>query len=123
MRYRRCVLPRFDPLRTERGLRDEVDVIAARENVILVIECKPLMSDSLQVLNHLGESDYDKLKRLAATHTPARLSALLRQATGSRYLPAVPSVELALAVSDIDVAAPDDIAVFVVDDGVTLIQP
>jgi hypothetical protein len=88
----------------------------------MLIECKSLMSESLQSLNNLGESDYVKLKRLIEAHPPLRLSALLRQGTGSPHVPLVPEVELALAVSEFDVAKPDDIGAFLITDAV-IFQP
>ena len=121
LRYRRCLLPRPDPLRPEKGLRDEVDITASRADVVLMIECKSLMSESLHSLNNLGESDYIKLKRLVAAHPPETLSALLRQATGTPHVADTPRVETALAVSDLDVEAPADIGIVLVRDHVSFL--
>jgi hypothetical protein len=118
LRYRRCLLPRPDPLRPERGLRDEVDITATRNDIVVLIECKSLMSESLLALNNLGESDYVKLKRLVESHPPAQLSALLRQGTGTPHVVDVPTVEIALAVSALDMPAPHDVGVFLVTDTV-----
>ncbi len=122
LRYRRCLLPRPDLLRPERGLRDEVDITACRGDALLLIECKSLMSESLRFLNNLGESDYVKLKRLRDAHPPKTLSALLRRGSGSPHVPAVPDVELALAVSEFDLLKPDDISAFLVTDVVIFIR-
>src|SRR6516165_1227333 len=55
-RYHKCILPREDWAGSEKGLRDEVDLIAHDGSVVLLVECKATLRDSLTVLNTYGES-------------------------------------------------------------------
>ena len=110
-RFRKCLLPRRDLTSSVRGPRDEVDVTAHNGTIILLAECKSTLSDSFTVLNALGESDYDKLKRLAGTFTSQELAALIQRGTGVA-VPANPIIALALVVGVVDYAIPPDMTVF-----------
>ena len=110
-RYHKCILPREDWAGSEKGLRDEVDLIAHDGSVVLLVECKGTLRDSLTVLNTYGESDRAKLLRIARSFTPIHLAELLRRASGVS-VPSVPAVALALAVGVVDCAAPADLSVF-----------
>jgi hypothetical protein len=114
-RFRKCLLPRRDLGSSIRGPRDEVDVTAHNGAIILLAECKSTLSDSFTVLNALGESDYDKLKRLAGTFTPTELAALIQRGTGLP-LPTNPIIGLALVVGVVNHAIPPDMSVFEVGD-------
>lgn len=111
-RFRRCILPRrkIGGADKEKGLRDEVDVTATRDGVILLVEAKVTLTDSLTVLNALGECDREKLLRLARTFQPGQLAALIHQGFGHTVAPR-PSVATLLAVADVDVAVPNDMPV------------
>lgn len=111
-RYRKCLLPRREIGGSQKGPRDEVDLIAHNGKIILLVECKPRLSDSLTVLNVDSESDYDKLKRIANSFPPTTLARLLGQATGLT-VPHDPVTALALAVELVDIGEPLDITVIV----------
>lgn len=108
--FRKCVLPKEDLAKTTKGSRDEVDLIADRDKVILLLECKPRLSESLSRLNILSETDYEKLKRILCTFTPSQLAAVLEQALGLS-IPAESSVAPVLAVGIIDCSIPSDVTV------------
>jgi hypothetical protein len=110
-RFRKCLLPRRDLSGSVRGPRDEVDLTAHNGVIILLAECKPRLSDSLTVLNALGESDYLKLKRLASAFTPQGIAELLERGTGVP-VPRNPLIALALVVGVVDSAIPPDMTVF-----------
>lgn len=116
-RFRKCLLPRRDLTSSIRGPRDEVDVTAHNGMIILLAECKPALSDSFTVTNALGETDYDKLKRLAGTFTPQELATLIERGTGIA-VPANPIIALALVVGVVDHQIPPDMTVF--EFGVTI---
>lgn len=109
-RFRKCLFPRRELGGSDRGPRDEVDVIAHGHGLLLLVECKPHLSESLSLLNNLGESDYAKLRRIAADSTVERLCYLLRRGTGVD-IPNLEGVGLALAVEVVDEAPPDDMTV------------
>jgi hypothetical protein len=109
-RYRKCLIPRRDLGGSEKGPRDEVDLAAYREKVLMVTECKARLSDSFSVLNALGESDYEKLKRIMQTHTAARLAELFRKGTGAP-VPEGADVAAVLAVGLVDAPVPTDVSV------------
>jgi hypothetical protein len=109
-RFRKCLLPRRDLAGSIRGPRDEVDVTAHDGTVILLAECKPRLSDSFSIVNALGESDYEKLKRLLATFTPSRLAELLVRGTG-HPVPPSPLVAPALVVEEANWTIPIDMTV------------
>lgn len=110
IRFLRCRLPRRDLSGSLKGDRDEVDVTAHNNEVVLLIECKATLSDSLKRLNNLQESDYDKLQRLKASFSPERLAELLHKATGLA-MPPSPLIAIALAVGIADCTIPTDITV------------
>jgi len=110
-RYRKCLFPRRDLSGNEKGPRDEADLMAHNDKIVMITECKPKLSESLNLPNNLQESDYTKLKRIANSFTPAHLSSLLRQAYG-KPVPLDPLIALALAVGEIDCAAPSDVSIF-----------
>lgn len=107
MRYRKCLLPRRDLEGSERGPRDEVDLTAHNDEVILLIECKSSLSDSLSQLNALSESDYVKLKRISNSFSSNKLSELLSRAIGVP-IPKDLHVILILAVGLVNAELPDD---------------
>jgi len=109
-RYRKCLLPRREIGGSEKGPRDEVDVTALNKDVIVLIECKPRLSDSLTQLNALLESDYRKLKRIESSFYPSRLSSLLQRTT-EVSIPENPTIALALAVGSVNCDPPSDMAV------------
>lgn len=100
-RFRKCLLPRRRIGVGEKGPRDEVDITAVKGQVILLAECKETLSDSLTVLNALGESDREKLLRLRRSFPPKILARLLERGLGVR-LPESPEVALALVVGSVD---------------------
>jgi hypothetical protein len=109
-RYPKCVLPRRDLGGSEKGPRDEVDLAAYKDNLLILAECKATLSDSFTVLNALGECDYNKLKRIIGAQPPGNLAALFRRGTGV----AVPrNVEPApvLVVGTVDAPLPLDMTV------------
>jgi hypothetical protein len=109
-RFRKCLLPRRDLSGSIKGLRDEVDVTAHDGTVILLAECKPRLSDSFSIINALGETDYEKLKRLLATFTPSRLAELLTRGTG-HPVPSSPLIATALVVEEANWTIPIDMTV------------
>ena len=108
-RFKKCLLPRTVTSH-ERGLRDEVDVTAAKQSVVLLIECKPRLAHSLTRENTLGESDYHKLRRILLTYSPAKLKSTLERGH-TILLPAVIKPFPVLCVGVVDIAAPNDIVV------------
>lgn len=110
-RYRKCIIPRRDLNSNIRGPRDEVDMIAYKNRVLLLIECKVTLSDSLTVLNALLESDYEKLKRILNSFSSNDLIHLISRGT-SFDIESDCTVEIALAVNEIDTTIPQDINVF-----------
>lgn len=109
-RYRKCLLPRRDLEGGEKGPRDEIDLIAHDREIILLVECKPRLSESLRESSRTSESDYLKLKRILKSFSPTCLSELLSRATGTE-IPSISLVTLALAVGIIDCAIPSDVTV------------
>lgn len=99
-RFHRCQLPRPGA----RGLRDEVDLTVVRDNVCMLIECKGLLSDSVQIRNRLGENDFDKLARLKAEWSPLELFLILQRAYGRA--PSFTRVETVIAVGSVDITLP-----------------
>lgn len=110
-RYPKCLLPRREIRGSEKGPRDEVDSTAFKQDTVLLVECKPRLSNSLTQLNALSESDYQKLKRIAESFSPNELSSLLGRTT-ELILPESPNIALALAVGLVDRERPTDITVF-----------
>ena len=110
-RYSKCLLPRRVLGRSEKGPRDEVDLTAHDKRLIVLIECKSLLSQSLQQRNALSESDYQKLKRISNSFSPSQLTNLLRRGTGVR-IPEDLGIALGLAVGRIDASIPEDMTVF-----------
>ena len=104
-RYPKCVLPRRLIEGPEKGPRDEVDIMAIRERMLLVIEAKPRLSDSLRTKNALGENDWQKLQRLMTRWPPEELRTVLERGMG-RALPELRVVVPVLAVSVVDDAIP-----------------
>ena len=115
-RYQRCVLPRRDP--SEKGPRDEVDLSASGNEIILLAECKVKLSESLTKLTRQNESDYDKLLRLIGTWPPEELSHQLSRAYG--YEISCSKVGGVLAVAEVDRKVPPDITVLEFRGGVSV---
>lgn len=116
-RFRKCIFPRRTA--AEKGPRDEVDVIAVKDNWLMLLEAKPRLSDSLSILNARGESDDVKLRRLRDSRTPEELCLLLRQGFGTVTTGPM-TILIALAVGVCDCPAPSDLIVYLVEsDGVT----
>jgi hypothetical protein len=109
-RFRKCLLPRRTLGGSEKGPRDEVDLTADRGTEILLVECKPRLSDSLTVLNALGESDFQKLRRIKEVFSPPELSVLLSRGTGLN-IAQNPEVNICLAVGTVDTDIPDNIMI------------
>ena len=109
-RHRKCLLPRRDLQGSEKGPRDEVDLIARNGKSIILVECKTRLSESLQPLTRRGESDYTKLKRITQTFSPIQLSTLLRRAHGID-IPTDLMIASVLAVEKVDSDIPGDITV------------
>jgi hypothetical protein len=110
-RYRKCLLPRRSLDGSDRGPRDEVDLTAHDGEILLLVECKNTLTDSLYQTNRLAESDYMKLKRLSKSFTPSQLRELLMRAHGLT-LPSNLFVGFALAVERVNCVPPADITVF-----------
>lgn len=104
-RYRKCLFPR----RTagdERGLRDEIDIVAVRAGMLLLIECKPTLLGSLTLLNRLGESDVEKLLRIQDGLSPTDIATVLEQGLGTSLGP-IRAAAVAIAIGeDIEDARP-----------------
>lgn len=109
-RYRKCLLPRRELDGGEKGPRYEVDLTAHDNEIILLVECKPRLTQALTSLNALGESDYAKLTQIAKLFPAIRLAEFLHRATGA-CLPSNPSVALMLAVGNVDCEIPPDMSV------------
>ncbi len=109
-RFRKCLLPRRELGGNEKGPRDEVDLTAHNNEIILLVECKPKLSQSFERRNALSESDYDKLKRIRDSFSPEKLSYLLNRATGIKT-PESPKIALALAVGRVDRPIQNDITI------------
>ncbi len=110
-RFRKCLFPRREIGGSDKGPRDEVDVTALKGNLLVLIECKPKLSQSLRSLNTLMESDYWKLKRIAQTFPAETLRELLVRSIGLA-IPVPVTIALALAVGEMDDEHPSDISVF-----------
>jgi len=109
-RYRKCLLPRRDLEGSEKGPRDEVDLAAHDNEVILLAECKPRLSDSVRHYGRSSESDYAKLKRIASSFSPSQLSQLFHRAIGIT-IRENPLIAIVLAVGLVDYTIPFDITV------------
>ena len=114
-RFRKCLFPRRITTSDDRGSRDELDIIVLKNNQLILIECKPRLSQSLKHENALGESDYQKLNRIMINSTPQILSEMLRQGTGME-IPVDLQIHLALGVGKIDQKIPEKITIFEVGD-------
>ena len=106
-RYSKCILPRRSA--TEKGPRDEVDLSASGNGILLLAECKVKLSESLTKLTRQNESDYDKLLRLIETWTPGELSRQLSRAYGNEIT--CSKVGGVLAVTQVDRKVPPGITV------------
>jgi len=84
LRFQKCNLSRPG---APRGVRDEVDITAVRHGLCLLIECKGSVADTLERVNREGETDVEKLQRIASTFTCGQLEAILRQAHGDQVPP------------------------------------
>lgn len=113
-RFQRCVLPHRDP--SEKGPRDEVDLSASGNGILLLAECKVKLSESLTTLTARNESDYGKLLRLTGTRTSDELSSLLSRAYGIEI--SCSKVGGVLAVAQVDRKVPPDITVLEFREGV-----
>ena len=80
-RFKKCRFPREDQDVTT-GPRDEVDMVAFKNQFLCLVECKPKLSDSLNKVNNLGESDLVKLHRLIGNHSHEDFQALFEQGFG-----------------------------------------
>jgi hypothetical protein len=110
-RFRKCLFPKKTTTSDDKGLRDELDIIALKNNQLILIECKPLLSQSLKHENALGESDYQKLNRIMSNTTSQILSEMLQQGTGIE-IPSELQIHLALGVGKIDQKIPEKITIF-----------
>lgn len=110
-RFHKCLIPRRDLNGMERGPRDEVDLIAYKQEVIVIIECKPKLSDSFSKRNILSETDYEKLNRIIRTFKTAELVSIIRRVTGLS-IPDCTDITVALSVGIVDINLPEDITVF-----------
>jgi hypothetical protein len=110
-RYRKCLLPRRDLHGSEKGPRDEVDLMAHDGKIILIIECKPRLSESMRIQTNLSESDYTKLKRIAKSFPPPEMAKILYRLSGLA-IPSNPLIALALAVGIVDCEMPPDVTIF-----------
>ena len=110
-RFRKCLLPRRSLGDGQKGPRDEVDIIAHNDEIILLIECKATLLHSMTRLNALQESDYQKLLRIKQSVRPKELATLLSRGTGIS-VPLNPIISIALAVQIIDYNIPEDITTF-----------
>lgn len=109
-RFRKCLLPRRDLGGSERGPRDELDLTAYKDGVLLLIECKVRLSHSLMSLNALGEGDVQKLERLLGDNTPEHLRMTIQRGTGQNFDP-VKYAAGVVAVALVDIAAPQSVSI------------
>lgn len=121
-RFRKCLLPRRDLGGGEKGPRDEVDVTAFESRVLVLAECKSRLSESLEVPNLLGETDYEKLTRILRDHDHVRLASLLQRGTGI-YVPNNLVALPILVVGQADVLPPTDMSVLEIRRGGTRLLP
>tara|TARA_Y100001936_G_scaffold250826_1_gene304728 strand:+ start:3631 stop:4125 length:495 start_codon:yes stop_codon:yes gene_type:complete len=110
-RFRKCLFPRRILTSSEKGPRDELDVIALKNEQLLLIECKPLLSQSLKHQNALGESDYHKLNRILTVYPSKILANMLQKGTGINISQDL-KINLALGVGKIDCDLPKQITIF-----------
>jgi Holliday junction resolvase-like predicted endonuclease len=110
-RFKKCLLPRRDLAGNEKGPRDEVDLTACKSDVAMFVECKTTLSESLNSRNALGESDYEKLKRILSSINPHLLASHLKQSTGFEAQNKL-RFAAALAVAKLDCKPPTDMTVF-----------
>ena len=110
-RFRKCLFPRRILTSSEKGPRDELDVIALKNDQLILIECKPSLSQSLKHQNALGESDYQKLNRILSNYEPKVISDMLQKGIGIS-ITKKPEINLALGVGKIDCDIPEKITVF-----------
>jgi hypothetical protein len=113
-RFKKCLLPRRGI--HEKGPRDELDVTALKGDAILILECKPSLSDSLNKRNALGESDKEKLERITESFPPMLLKTTLEQGH-SLKLPDVNQVIPGLCVGKLNASVPADMLVLEMADG------
>ncbi|HTB21726.1 MAG TPA: hypothetical protein VK914_03360 [bacterium] len=108
-RYRKCILPRhiIGKENLKKGLRDEVDITALSNqgDTVLLIEAKATLSDSLRILNSLGESDLNKLSRLILEFPPKEFIKLIYQGYGIKIVGS-PQIIGMLAVGSVDCELP-----------------
>lgn len=75
-RYKKCLFPKKN--RTDKGSRDEIDVIAFKSGTILFIECKPLSQDSRSKINYSGENDEQKLVRISKSFSLTEFTEIFK---------------------------------------------
>ena len=109
-RFRKCIFPRRKLGGSEKGPRDEVDLIAYDGEDMLIIECKPRLSDSVRVPHDDLEDDYTKLKRIGRFFSVDQLISMIYRICGVRVEPKV-AVTMILAVGEVDRAVPPDMTV------------
>jgi hypothetical protein len=109
-RFPKCIFPRPATIFQLKGPRDEVDIIARKAMSVVLVECKPRLSDSLSKRNILGETDAEKLFRICRTYPSHSLASVLTRALGVSML--IPTeVTRVLAVGAVDAIPPDGFVV------------
>lgn len=118
-RYRKCLFPRRELGGSEKGPRDEVDIAAYKQEIILLLECKPKLSQSILSLNALGENDIKKLHRITSSFSPQSLGQTIQRATGVPFA-SVSHTAPMIAVGVIDMPIPKDVSLLAVSGEITL---
>jgi len=109
-RFRKCIFPRRKLGGIEKGPRDEVDLIAYDGEYLLIVECKPRLSDSIRVRHDGVGDDYTKLKRIERSFSVDQLISMIYRICGVRVEAKV-AVTMTLAVGEVDRAVPPDMTV------------
>lgn len=75
-RYKKCLFPKLN--RTDKGSRDEIDIIAYQKDTVFFIECKPQARDSRFNLNSSNENDEEKLHRILTSYSILDFTKIFR---------------------------------------------
>jgi hypothetical protein len=105
--HKKCLFPRTDP-QQKKGPRDEVDMAIFKNNTLGLVECKPTLSDSLERLNLLGESDLQKLNRISKYGNKHFEDIFL---SGYGKIIKIEKILLILSVDKVNITIPNNVTV------------
>lgn len=111
-RHRKCLLPKqtVSGSTVNKGPRYELDIVAMLGDILLLVECKETLGDSLEVLGATGGCDYDKLKEIQAEFNSGEIATLLQRGTGVAIPQPIKPIAV-LAVGENDRELPDMVVI------------